>query len=88
MARILLDRDIQAKILTAQGIHDAMEIIRRGQQESAAAFRLMEQLAQNMLVNPGAESPNLGNTPANSLASTMPPPWEDQSHNPCTEAGS
>ena len=37
-ARILLSRDIQAKIQTAQGIHEAMETIHYGQQESVAGF--------------------------------------------------
>ena len=43
--QILLARDIQAKIQTAHGILEAMETIRRGQQESVAGFRLLEQIA-------------------------------------------
>ena len=44
-ARILLTRDIQAKIQTTHGIREVMDTIRRGQQESAAGFCLLEQIA-------------------------------------------
>ena len=65
-----------------------METIRRGQQESVAGFHLIEQIAQNLLVNPGAQSSNLENTLTNSLASAMQLPQEDLPHNPPSEAGS
>ena len=77
-AHILPARDIQGKIQAAQGIRDALDIIRREQQERAAGFRLLEQITQNMLSNPGPESSNLGTTPANSPATDMPPPREDR----------
>ena len=88
LARILLVRGIQGKIQTAQGIRDAMETIHRGKQESVAGFRLIEQIAQNLLVNPSSQSSNLENTPTNSLASAMQPPQEDLPHNPPSEVGS
>ena len=68
---ILLSHDIQAKIQTTQGIRDAMDTIRRGQQESVAGFCLLEQIAQNLLANPDARPSNPGQTPANSPASAM-----------------
>ena len=77
MERIFLARDIQAKIQAAQGICDALDIIRCRQQESATDFMLLEQIAQNMLANPSPESSNPGTTPANSPATNMPPPRED-----------
>ena len=63
-----------------------METIRRGQLESVARFCLLEQIAQNLLVNPEAESSNPTNTPANSPASAMAPPREDQPHIPPNDA--
>ena len=74
LARILLVRGIQGKIQTAQGIRDAMETIHRGKQESVAGFRLIEQIAQNLLVNPSSQSSNLEKTLNNSPASSMQPP--------------
>ena len=73
--RILLARDIQAKIQTAQGIREAMETIRRGKQESVTIFRLLDQIAQNMLANLEAAPENLGVTPVNSP--TMQPLREE-----------
>ena len=74
LVRILLVRDIQGKYQTAQGIRDSMETIHRGQQESVAGFHLIEQIAQNLLVNLGSQSSNLENTPTNSPTFAMQPP--------------
>ena len=85
---ILLACDIQAKIQTAQGIREAMDTIRRGQQESAAGFHLLEKITQNLSGNPDAGPSNLGQTLANSPASTMQPPQEEHPPNLPSEAGS
>ena len=87
-ARILLACDIQDKIQMAQGIREAMDTIHRGQQESAAGFRLLEQIAQNQLANPDARPSNPGQTPANFPASAMQPPQKEHPPNLSSEDGS